>query len=381
MPSRMLEFIRLYGYKSFRTLELTLGPINVLIGANGSGKSNFLSLFTMLNHMMREELQLYVAKAGGADRILHYGQKVTQSMRIDLWFLRDTNVANGYSCHLVPANERLLVKHEATYFQNFHDLPRRYESYIQECAHHSIFEESQLPRWAKTPGAGTSRVAAYVFDAISSWQVYHFHDTSDSARVKQMCNILENRYLLPDAANLAAYLYFLREAYPEHYRTIVETVRLVAPFFSDFILRPHPFDPEMIRLEWRERGSDLTFGANALPDGMLRFICLATLFLQPPHKLPAIIALDEPELGLHPYAIALLAQMVRSAAQHTQVILATHSVSLVNQFTPEEILVVERVNGASTIRRLERDEIARWMDEYSLGELWEKDVLGGYPTS
>jgi predicted ATPase len=372
MSDLLLERINLKGYKSFRELDLVLGPVNVLIGANGSGKSNFIGLFKMLNRMMNEELQVYVAQAGGADQILHYGRKTTEQLMIELWFRRGEELANGYICHLLPAEDRLLVAREGTYF---HDRSR-YAAPYQDVTHGGLFEESQLPRWTKT----SSKVAWYVFDAMRSWQLYHFHDTSEGARVKQMGNIYDNRYLLPDAGNLAAYLYLLREKHPQHYRNIVETIRLAAPFFGDFILRPHPFNPEKIRLEWRERGSDLTFGANALSDGTLRFICLTTLFLQPPENLPATIVLDEPELGLHPYAIVLLAEMVHSVAHHTQVILATQSVSLVNQFTPEEILVLDRPGGVSDIRRLEQAEIAHWLDEYGLGDLWEKNVLGGRPA-
>lgn len=372
MPSRMIEHIILKGYKTFRELDLQLGTINVLIGANGSGKSNFISLFKMLNRMMNEELQVYVAQAGGVDQILHYGRKVTERLEVEFWFQRHKTLANGYFCQFIPAEDRLYVSQEKTFFHDRAHYERPYKGVSQE----GIFEESLLPQWAKKRDG----VARYVYDAMCSWQLYHFHDTSEAARVKQMGDLAENRYLLPDAGNLAAYLYLLREMHPQHYRNIVETIRMAAPFFGDFILRPHPFNPEKIRLEWRERGSDLTFSANALSDGTLRFICLTTLFLQPPEKLPATIILDEPELGLHPYAIVLLAEMTHSIAEHTQIILATQSVSLVNQFSPEEILVIDRQEGVSSIRHLELEEIKHWLEDYSLGDLWEKNILGGRPA-
>jgi predicted ATPase len=223
-------------------------------------------------------------------------------------------------------------------------------------------------------------VAYYVLKALNSWQVYHFHDTSASARVKQTGDLHDNLFLRPDASNLAAYLYLLRETKQAYYRNIVETIRLAAPFFGDFVLRPSPFNPEKIRLEWQERGSDLLFGPHALSDGTLRFICLVTLFLQPPDRLPTTIVLDEPELGLHPYAIALLADMVHSASQHTQVILATQSVTLVNQFQPEDILVVDRDQGKTVFRRLAEEEMTAWLEDYDLGDLWEKNLLGGRPS-
>jgi predicted ATPase len=322
----MLESIFIQGYKSFRELELPLAPVNVLIGANGSGKSNFIGMFKMLHRMMNGELQLHVAQTGGADQVLHYGRKVTEEMILRLWFRRAETLANGYECHLKPAEDRLVLSYEATYFHDRSRYPKPY----QDLTHAGVYEESLLPQWAKSGG-----ISRYVYEALQSWQLYHFHDTGETARMKQMGDIHQNFRL---------------------------------------------FNPEKIRLEWRERGSDLIFGANALSDGTLRFICLTVLFLQPQENLPATIVLDEPELGLHPYAIKLLAEMVYSAAEHTQVILATQSVPLVNQFSPEDILVVDRIEGISTIRRLDPAEIQHWLDDYGLGDLWEKNILGGRPA-
>ncbi len=370
----LLERILLQGYKSISDAEILLRPINVLIGANGAGKSNFVSLFHFMNRVVKREMQTYVAQAGGADQILHYGRKVTERLHIELWFLKEANLANGYECSLVPTAEDLLIfEDEAIYFHNRRVYEQPYESLRSWRVHNETF----LPDW-KQRG---DRVAHYVLKALNSWQLYHFHDTSPSAKVKQTGDIHDNLFLRPDASNLAAYLYMLRETQEAYYRNIVETIRMAAPFFGDFVLRPSPFNPEKIRLEWQERGSDMLFGPHALSDGTLRFMCLTTLFMQPPERLPSTIVLDEPELGLHPYAIALLADMVRTVAQRTQVILATQSVTLVNQFTPEEILVVDREEGKTVFRRLREEEMETWMEDYGLGDLWEKNLLGGRPGS
>jgi len=372
MPSLMLERVVVQGYKSFRELDLPLERINVLIGANGSGKSNFISLFQMMNRLVNQGLQTYVAQSGGADQLLHYGRKTTERLHVEFWFQRDTTRANGYTVTLIPTAEDTLVFAEEVC--HFHDRAR-YERPYHGPASLSVHPESLLPEWKRK-----HKVAYHVLSAMQSWQLYHFHDTSDSAKVKQTGDLHDNLFLRPDASNLAAYLYLLRETEADYYRNIVETIRMVAPFFGDFVLRPSPFNPDRIRLEWQERGSDMLFGPHTLSDGTLRFICLATLFLQPPERLPATIVLDEPELGLHPYAIALLAEMVRSAAEHTQVILATQSVTLVNQFSPEEVIVVDRVAGESLLRRLSREEISSWLEDYGLGDLWEKNVIGGRPA-
>jgi len=361
-----LEQISASGYKSFRDLNLLLAPINVLVGANGSGKSSFLSLFKMFSQMMKGELQLHIAQAGGADYILHYGRKVTKELVLRLRIALDEGALPiRYTCRLVPAADLLLIAGESV----------RFGSGEAPISAGELSPESRLPRWAEA-----DRWVRRLYQVLSAWRVYHFHDTSAGARVKQMGDIHQNEALLEDAGNLAAHLYLLREKHPGHYRTIVETIQMAAPFFGDFVLRPHPLNPEKIRLEWRERNSDLTFGPGALSDGMLRFICLAALLLQPVELLPSLIILDEPELGLHPFAIRLLAAMVRAAAHDAQVILATQSVTLVNQFAPEDVLVVERAEGASTIRRLDDAALAGWLEDYGLGDLWDKSVFGGHPT-
>lgn len=368
----LLERVVIRGFKSFRELDLALEKINVLIGANGSGKSNFVQLFHLMNRLVNQGLQTYVAQSGGADQLLHYGRKTTEKMHIECWFRQDTSIANGYTATLLPTAEDLLVfESEVCYFHDRAHYPRPY----QGAASFSVHPESYLPAWKEQ-----DKVAAHVLKAMQSWQLYHFHDTSDSARVKQTGDLHDNLFLRPDASNLAAYLYLLRETKADSYRNIVETVQMAAPFFGDFVLRPSPFNPDKIRLEWHERGSDMLFGPHTLSDGTLRFICLATVFLQPPDRLPATIILDEPEMGLHPYAITLLAEMVRAAAEHTQVILATQSVTLVNQFSPEAIVVADRIEGASYLRRLCPEEISLWIEDYGLGDLWEKNLVGGRPA-
>jgi predicted ATPase len=212
---------------------------------------------------------------------------------------------------------------------------------------------------------------------LRSFAVYHFHDTSGTASVKHTGDLDDNYLLRPDGANLAALLYRLREKNPGDYSNIVDAIRLVFPFFDDFMLEPSRLNADRIRLEWRERGSDTYFNASALSDGTLRFICLATLLLQP--DLPSTILLDEPELGLHPYAITILAELLRGAATKTQVIASTQSVGLVNQFEPEDVIVVEREDQQSVFRHLDRADMESWLDDYGLGDLWEKNIIGGRP--
>jgi predicted ATPase len=360
-----LDRIRVAGFKSIRSLDLPLTPLNILIGANGAGKSNFVSLFRALNEMVEGNFQVYVAKAGGADALLYYGQKTTSRIRVGLVF-----GANAYRCAWEPtvADELIFSEEVASFHAGRHPEP---------CneplgAGH---KESMLPAEARRrPG----KVADHVLRSMRSWKVYHFHDTSDSAAVKKIGGLNDNAYLRSDAGNLAAFLYRLQRTALPRYEAIRNVVRQVAPFFDDFILRPLPENRNRIQLEWRERGSDYPFLSHQLSDGTLRFICIATLLLQP--DLPSTILIDEPELGLHPYAIGVLASLLRSTATRSQVIVSTQSVPLVSQFDPQDLLVVDREEQATTIKRIDPHGLAEWLEEYTLGELWEKNVLGGRPA-
>jgi predicted ATPase len=223
-----------------------------------------------------------------------------------------------------------------------------------------------------------SAPSSFIATAIQSLRVYHFHDTSEAANVKRIGAINDNLFLRSDASNLAAFLYRLKAESPAEYERIRDCVRLVMPNFDDFLLRPSPLEPNSIALEWREQGSDYPFMAHHLSDGTLRFICLATLLLQP--NLPSTVLIDEPELGLHPYAIQMLASLLRSASTRTQLIIATQSVPLIDQLELEDLIVVERSAGASTFKRLQRAEFEHWLEDYSLGDMWTKNIFGGRPT-
>jgi predicted ATPase len=357
------ESLVVKGFKSIREMDLKLRPLNVLIGANGAGKSNFIGLFRLLNQIIGGNLQTYVGSAGGADTLLHFGRKTTSELVVDCTFHR-----NGYKATLVPTAEDSLIFQEELCWGQGYRYSRPYDVVLGRGN-----RETGLRKEVETK----KPIATHVHDAMASWKVYHFHDTSDSAKMKQTGDIEDNAVLRPDASNLAAFLYTLREKHPSSYAKIVETVQLVAPFFGDFALRPSALNEHKIRLEWKEQGSDSYFNAAALSDGTLRFICLATLLLQP--TLHSTVIVDEPELGLHPYAITVLASMLQAAAEVTTVIVSTQSVPLVNQFTPEDIIVVEREEHQSVFKRPTPDEMKGWLDDYGLGDLWEKNIIGGRP--
>lgn len=349
------------GYKSIRKLEnFPLTNLNVLIGANGAGKSNFIGIFKLLNEMYEQQLQVFVQTQGGPDALLHFGRNTTDKLHAEFYFS-----SNGYKFDLIPTSDnRLIFEKEISWFKGiyFDTTP----SATLGLGHN----ESKL-KDAK------DKYSPYVRSSVSNWRVYHFHDTGEKAKVKQKHSANDNLRLKIDAANLAAYLRMLNDEHPAHYQRIVDTIRLVAPFFGDFIHRTHA---EYVELEWTQKGKpDTPFKALHLSDGTLRFICLTTLLLQPEELLPDTILIDEPELGLHPYAISVLADIFKQVAESKQLIVSTQSVELVNELDPQDIIVVNQENDASTFKRFTNDELAGWLEQYSLGDLWNSNILGGRP--
>jgi predicted ATPase len=355
-----LDRITIRGYKSIRSLEgFELRRMTLLIGANGAGKSNFISLFRMLAELFDQRLQLFVQEQDGPDALLFGTRKRTEQLEAELYFGR-----NGYRFALVPAGKRLVFAREETYFLGDLTSVWRPLGSGHEEARISVADDSFAP---------------YVRKGVSSWRIYHFHDTSTSSPIRQAQAVRDNLRLKPDAGNLAAFLRHLRERFPTHYQKIIEIVRRVAPFFGDFVYREEL--GEQIELEWREVDDpDTVRGPRQLSDGTLRFICLATLLLQPANLRPATILIDEPELGLHPFALSVLAALLRQASETCQLIVSTQSVELVNEFAPEDVIVVSRRDGASDLVRLDAERLQEWLEDYALGDLWKMNVLGGRPS-
>lgn len=361
---RVLEQLIVKNFKSIRDQTLRLGRLNVFIGGNGAGKSNLVGVFHFLNRVVSGDLQNYTGESGGANSILHFGRKQSPSLSIELEFV-EGNYANGYKLDLRPtAQDGFIFSNESFWFHD-RKYPNPLSNYLG-----SGHSEARIQK-------STERIAGYVKQDLDSYRIYHFHDTSPSAKVKQTGDVDDNRRLHTDAGNLAAFLYRLQQKHAGHFQNIEDTIRQIAPFFEGFRLEPLALAPDKLRLEWREKGAEAYFNASALSDGTLRFMCLATLLLQP--VMPNVILLDEPELGLHPAAISLLADLLESAAQRTQILVGTQSVTLVNQFTPESVWVVERAGGASVFKHLESADMSAWLEDYSLGDLWEKNILGGRP--
>jgi predicted ATPase len=360
-----IDRLTIKGFKSIRHLEnFEMRSLNVLIGANGTGKSNFISYFQMLGEVIEQRLQIWTGLQGSADRILSFGIKETTVLESLISFGKRI----GYEFKISPtADEKFVFLSERSFWvDNIETGEKRWES----------LGNGHMEAKIKKSYESLDKSC---YGSISRRKTYHFHDTGDTAKVKLRSSLHDSQYLRPDAANLAAFLYRLRISSPNEYQQIVKVVRLIIPFFDDFELIPQSLSngEEQIRLLWRQKNSDYPLWPSQLSDGSLRFICLATTLLQP--QPPSTIIIDEPELGLHPYAITLLGSLIRSASENIQIIISTQSVALVNEFDIEDLVVVETEDGATVFKRLQPDDFQAWLEEYSTGELWEKNVLGGRP--
>jgi predicted ATPase len=366
-----LASIEINGFRSIDSLKLDLtSDVTLLIGANGAGKSNLVDAIELVGYTVDARLGSYVLRAGGFSQLVHRAQGGTSAETVTVKVWGDWNhgpsgeFRNGYRMALSAGSDDTAILSETTYTHSS-DYADPYDRDL------GIGRESQLATQAANHPANR-----YLMNVLAGCRVFHFDDTSATAPPLTRTGIADSEALHSDARNLAAVLLDMRENHEDRYSSVVRSVRNVAPFFDDFVLRP---EQESVILRWREQGIDDVFSGSALSSGTLRFVCLAVLLQQP--RPPATIVLDEPELGLHPAAIHQLADLFRQAGKRNKVVAATQSVTLLGQFSLAEVAVVERRDGATVVSRPNADELEAWLSDYSLGELWEMNLLGGRPGS
>lgn len=371
-----LDRITIKGFKSIKSLEnFKLKNLNVIIGANGAGKSNLIDFFRLLRAMMelslpglkKSNLQTFIVDGGGIGDFLFNGPKETDEVSAELHF-----GMNGYKFSLAPAaaGESVVINEEADYFKtndwwtlgSGHTRPKLLD------------EKDRRGATGSQHGVGY-----HVFQSIDSWRIYHFHDTSKTTAMRRGEIVQDNKILRFDASNIAPFLLRLRKKHPSEYKEILNAIRLITPFFDDFLLDIIELgEKEKVDLSWRQKGSDYPMQPYHLSDGSIRFICLATALLQPDP--PSTVIIDEPELGLHPAAINILAELIQDAAKRTQLIVATQSPPFIDNFNVEDVVIVNRQEGVSTFERLSEENLRAWLEEYSVGELWRKNVISGGPV-
>lgn len=363
----MIENVIIKNFKSIRDLELPLTNLNVLIGSNGVGKSNFISFFEMAKAIFEQRFGSYTLDRGGIDNLLYRGRKISK----EIYGLMDFKNTNAFFFTLKPAqSNKGYIDNTGDFFNKRGESTKDYLGQWHRTFWDSAVEESNL--MGKMYGR-----AYYLNSYLRSFTVYHFHDTSSSSPMRGQCEINDNSFLRDNGSNLAAYLYMLKQTDEKAFRLIEGTIHSIAPYFKRFNLRPDPVTPSKISLEWEEVNSDMYLNGYSFSDGTIRFIALATLLLQ--SKLPEVIIIDEPELGLHPAAINKLAALIKRASKNSQIILSTQSTNLVNCFEPENIIVVDREDEQTVFKRLNSADLSVWMDEYnySISDMWETNLIGG----
>jgi predicted ATPase len=370
-----LKKITLNGFKSFDNSDhkIKFSDVTVLIGANGVGKSNLVSFFKMIGYMMTNALQQYIGDQGGASSILHFGPKISPRLTATLEFGNESS-HDSYEFSLAHAAKDSVIITEETLTYHEKTIPNPFRITLSPGIKESGLPEEILKQ-------ENNAVQQVIYNLLRNCRVYQFHDTSSTSKIRNSGYINDSDYLRSDAGNLAAFLYSMQqvEETKNYYERIVRHISNVMPQFGDFVLRSSARNKEYILLDWKEKNSDYLFGPHQVSDGTLRFMALATLLLQPPKKLPPVIILDEPELGLHPSAISELAGMIRTASRYCQVIIATQSPRLLDEFELNEIVVIERENKTSVFRDFNEQQLENWLKDYSLSELWEKNVIGGQP--
>ncbi|MGH1338504.1 MAG: AAA family ATPase [Aureispira sp.] len=360
----MITALHIEGYKSIKKQKISLGAINLLIGGNGVGKSNFISVFSLLRAIYEGNLSSYVLKKGGADNLLFFGKKETEVISVTVEFGKNEGEGyNRFNVDLDVAQDELYILQTRTAFRpNYNWIWQEYEENKKESNFRNIHHGQ----------------AYWVNDRLKEFQVYHFHDTSDSSPIKSPSSVDDVVALRKDGANIAAFLLYLREEYFKHYLRIQKMVQSIAPFFEEFNLNATKGVSATVKLVWKEKGNyDKYFDAYSLSDGTLRFICLATLLMQP--EPPQTIIIDEPELGLHPIAIKKLASLMDRISSKTQLIVSTQSVDLLNEFEAHNVLVTDRSKGATVFKRVEEEVLKNWLEDYTMGEIWQKNIIGGQP--
>ena len=365
----MLRRIHVKGWKSIRDQSINLNSLTVMIGANGSGKSNLLSLIGMFGEIFSSEpnMRSYVAINGTASSLLHYGPRETKSIDVELAFETSSGELT-YATRWVPTlNEELIFEDERI------EYVQRGVCEPQIVTLGSGHSETNLIELA-TRG---DSIARNCLSLLRSCRVYHFHNTSSRSEMRLPSYVEANRFLLSEANNLAPMLYSYRHKYPIAYRRITTLMQRVMPGFEEFVLEPSRINEAEIVLKWKQKNREYEFGPHQFPDGALKIAALSAMLLQPTEDLPMLIGLDEPELGLHPRVLELFSDMVISTSTDAQMILATQSSTLVDYFDPCNILVADRIDGATEFKNLNAEKLGLWLERYSLGELWERNYFGG----
>lgn len=372
-----ISSIKLSGFKSIRSAGLEFNNLNVLIGANGSGKSNFISFFQMLDFFLsnKDGLAEYVGRNGGSRALMYFGNTATKSIEAEMVFNTDAGT-NKYSVELGDQiGGKLFFKDERVSYSSrkYTTQPSpiplgsggSYSKLLQISENDIDYNKSQIKTiWA-------------IRNIMQKWCFHQFHNTANDTYIRGSIHVDDSSYLRSDGGNLAAFLYMLQNRFPGVFFSIVDTIKQIAPFIDKLVLKEEYASP-YVQIKWSEKQqADYLLDASQMSDGTIRALALVTLLMQP--ERPPLICIDEPELGLHPEAILIIGDLIKIASEDTQIILSTQSTRLIDCFEPQDIVVVDRGEAGTRFNRLDYEKYRVWFNEYSISETWDTNVIGGRP--
>lgn len=424
----MFDHIKIEGFRSFKKVELDLPPLSVLIGPNNGGKSNFLDLVSLMAEAGEGRLDEGIASRGGS-RSVTFGFNWFSSIAVELRFrtkmdhLRLLGLGGLSSEEFLPdATFKLELSFEPTLIISVEQVieePTREGrsplSIVKRDARDCIFGRvafmpvrtkgqkaaqsrglSKLRRGTKVEveerKALESRSELAIFQVkdsrlyptpyrilreLQQWTTYRDINVGPGSPLRLPGLVRPTVRLAADGANLSSVLYSIQQQHPGVWEEIIELLRTAYPDFKSITFPPEGGDGKVILRWWESPFEKEGVSANFLSDGTLKFLCLMAILKSPDP--PPLICIDEPELGLHPDSIKLVGEMMQSAAARTQLIVATHSPQIVAKLDPEQVIVTEKENGETHLRRLERRELEKWLKEFNLSDLWLAGHFGGRP--
>lgn len=379
-----IEHISIQGYRRLRDIDIDLRPLNVMIGANGVGKTSFLEVLSLVASSTLAQMKYKTRDLGGFNDVLTRNSssastqsvgKLSIALHIDmsdlqtrLYELEITSADSGYNIYRENLRSGDNVFGEQLIYRFFNDVTYMPEENAVKPTWHFDWFETAL---SQTPNImqNTEEVRQY----LASISLFSPINVGLHSPIRLPQPMSPASMPGKNGEDLVSYLYTLRENHPERFHIIEDTLSAAFPDFERIGFPP--VAAGVLAMTWKDKSFDKPMYMNQLSEGTLRFLWLTSLLQSP--DLPAITMIDEPEVSLHPELLSLLAQLLREASERSQVFVATHSDRLIRFLKPSEVLVMDSEDGYAKMTRADSMDIEHWLEDYSLDEVWQMGQIGG----